>query len=256
MTTMLRPAVPLSPVEVVLDTAPVTRIGMVALATDLTSERDAARILPPTVALHTTRVPFDNPTTPATLRRLEGALGGAADLLVPGLPLGAIIFSCTAASVTIGDDAVAAAIGAARPGVPVVTPPDAAVDAFAALGVTRIAILTPYVPETTAPMLAYFEGRGLQIAASACLGLEDDRDMGRVSDETIVAAAEAVDVPDADAVFLSCTALPAVGVIDRIEAAIGKPVVTSNQASLWRALAHAGVTAPGPGRLFAQGAPS
>ncbi|UOM32731.1 aspartate/glutamate racemase family protein [Acuticoccus sp. I52.16.1] len=240
-----------SPVAVRLDPRPVHRIGMIALATDLTSERDAARLLPPEVAMHTTRVPFENPTTPDTLRRLAGGLTGAADLLVPGLDLAAIIFSCTAASATIGDAAVRAAIQTARPGVPVVTPPDAATQAFAALGVRRIALLTPYLPETTAPMVRYFQARGLTIVAAQCLGLADDREMARVAPQTILAAAEAVDTADAEAVFLSCTALPALGLIDALEATLGKPVVSSNQASLWQALGHAAVAIEGPGRLFA-----
>ncbi len=252
---MLTTPVVASPVAVRFDPAPVHRIGMIALATDLTSERDAARVLPAGVAMHTTRVPFENPTTPASLRRLAGALTGAADLLVPGLDLDAIIFSCTAASATIGDAEVVRAIQAARPGVPVVTPPDAAVDAFAALGVRRVALLTPYLPETTAPMVDYFEGRGISIVTAHCLGLADDRDMARIDHATIIAAGEAVDSADADAVFLSCTALPALGIIADLEARLGKSVVTSNQASLWRALTHAGVTVEGPGRLFTTHAP-
>lgn len=242
-----------SPVTVAFDGSPVTRIGMIALATDLTSERDAALLLPERTALHVTRVPFDNPTTPATLRRLGDNLSEAADLLVPGLDLAAIIFSCTAASATIGDAEVARRIGLTRPGVPVVTPPDAACDAFAAVGARRIALLTPYLPETTEPMVDYFTGRGLDVLACQCLGLEDDRDMARISAETIMAAAAAVDRPDADALFLSCTALPAIGVIDALEARLGKPVMSSNQAMVWRAFAHAGLDAPGPGRLFAAG---
>ncbi|WP_226573400.1 aspartate racemase/maleate isomerase family protein [Acuticoccus sediminis] len=243
-------AVAPSPVAVRLDPEPVRRIGLIALSTDLTSERDAARLLPPSVAMHTTRVPFENPTTPATLRRLADGLTDAADLLVPGLALEAIIFSCTAASATIGDGEVARRIGVARPGVPVVTPPDAAVDAFAALGVSRIAMLTPYLPETTEPMVAYFEGRGIAVATAHCLGLADDREMGRVDHATILAAGEAADCVGAEALFVSCTALPAIGVIDQLEARLGKPVVSSNQASFWRALGHAGVTVRGPGRLF------
>ena len=224
---------------------------MIALATDLTSERDAARVLPANVAMHTTRVPFENPTTPASLRRLGGALTAAATLLVPEIELQAIIFSCTAASATIGDAEVTRAIHAGRPAVPVVTPPDAACDAFAALGVRRVALVTPYLPETTEPMVAYFEGRGLEIVTAHCLGLADDRKMARIDRGTIEAAAAAADTAEAEAVFLSCTALPALGVIEAIEARLGKPVVSSNQASLWRALAHAGVCSPGPGRLFA-----
>ena len=246
----MTPVLP-SPVAVGLDTAPVARIGMIALATDLTSERDTARVLPASVAMHVTRVPFENPTTPASLRRLGGALTDAAALLVPEIGLQAIIFSCTSASATIGDEEVTRAIHVGRPGVPVVTPPDAACDAFAALGVRRIALVTPYLPETTAPMVAYFAGRGLAIVTAHCLGLADDREMARVSRDTIEAAAAAADSTEAEAIFLSCTALPALGVIDAIEARLGKPVVTSNQASLWRALAHAGVSSPGPGQLFA-----
>lgn len=240
-----------SKVEVAFDDAPVTRIGMIALSTDLTSERDAARLLPERAALHVTRVPFENPTTPASLRRLGDRLTDAAALLVPGRALDAIIFSCTAASATIGDAEVARRIGAARPGVPVVTPPDAACDGFAKLGVRRIALLTPYLPETTAPMVDYFTGRGVEVVACQCLGLEDDRDMARISPATILAAAAAVDCAEAEALFLSCTALPAIGVIEALERRLGKPAMSSNQAMVWRAFAHAGLAAPGPGRLFA-----
>ncbi|WP_436644382.1 aspartate/glutamate racemase family protein [Microbaculum sp. FT89] len=248
-----------SPVSPDLEPNDVSRLGLIALATDLTSERDAWRVLPPErAALHVTRVPYANPTTPENLARMAPTLTAAADLLVPDVTLAAICFSCTAASVEIGDDAVAEAIRTARPGVPVVTPPDAAVQAFAALGVGRIALVTPYLPETTAPMVAYFTRRGLDVASAQCLGLSDDREMARVSAATIVAAAEAADRPDVEGVFLSCTALPALGVIDAIEDRLGKPVVSSNQASLWRMLQHADLAPlPGaPGRLFALSATS
>jgi maleate isomerase len=179
-------------------------------------------------------------------------LTAAADLLVPGIDLAAICYSCTAASVEIGDAAVAEAIGKARPGVPVVTPPDAAVDAFAALGVSRIALVTPYLPETTEPMVAYFARRGLDVVSAQCLGFSDDRQMARITAATIVAAVEAADRPEVEGVFLSCTALPALGVIDAVENRLGKPVVSSNQASLWRMLRHAGLSPQpeAPGRLF------
>jgi maleate isomerase len=234
--------------------AAVTRLGMIALATDLTSERDAARLIPPDrAALHVTRVAYENPSTPENLRRMGPKLASAAALLAPVPGLAAICYSCTAASVEIGDGAVAESIGVACPGVPVVTPPDAAVQGFAALGVRRIALLTPYLVETTAPMAAYFARRGLEIVSAECLGLADDREMARVTPATILAAAEAADRPDAEGVFLSCTALPSLGVIAELERRLGKPVISSNQASLWRMLHHAGLPpAPGaPGRLFA-----
>lgn len=247
-------AVTLSGVPVALDPAEaVARLGLIVLSTDLTTERDAARIVPPDhAAVHVARVPFQNPTTPENLRRMGPLLTRAADLILPGEPLAAIYYACTSASVVIGDAEVAGAIHAARPGVPVVTPTQASLDAFAGLGVRRIALVTPYLPCTTLPMVDYFERGGLDIVSAHCLGIEDDRDMARVSAQTIIDAVTDADSDDADAVFLSCTALPALWVIDTLEARLGKPVVTSNQAGLWRMLGHAGLVADrAPGRIFA-----
>ncbi len=232
------------------------RLGLIVLATDLTSESDAARLLPPDARLHVTRVAYENPTTPENLALMAPRLTDAASLLVPGMPLAAICYGCTSASVTIGDDVVAEAIGAARPGVPVVTPSAAARQAFAALGVRRLAILTPYLEETSRPMAEYFVRHGFDVTALHCFGLADDREMALVRAESIVAAALAVDNPQAEALFLSCTALPALPVIAEIERLTGKPVVTSNQASGWAMLRHAGLAAPnGYGRLFAEDLP-
>lgn len=243
-----------SPVDVVLEPEGATRrLGMIALASDLTSERDASLVIPSERSvLHVTRVANENPTTPENLRKMAPRLTAAADTLAPGVALGGIYYSCTAASVTIGEEAVTAAIEKARPGIPVVTPTDAAVQAFAALGVRRIALLTPYLLETTAPMVDYFTRRGLDLVSAQCLGFEDDRVMARISADSIEAAAVAADCPEAEALFVSCTALPVLAVIDRLERRLGKPVVSSNQAGFWRLLRHGGVAPKNraPGSLF------
>ncbi|MBW3096199.1 ectoine utilization protein EutA [Pseudohoeflea coraliihabitans] len=229
------------------------RFGLLALATDLTSEGDLARLFPPAAAVHTTRVAYANPTTPENLRKMEPLLTAAAALLVPDVELAAICFSCTSASATIGDAKVTAAIQAAKPGVPVITPTAAASAAFRALGVNSIAVVTPYLPEATVPVGSYFRAQGFSVTALDCLGLEDDRAMARVSRETIIAAALAADGPDNDAIFLSCTALPAIAAIAEIEARTGKPVVTSNQASAWAMAQKGGLADWKPaayGRLF------
>ena len=229
------------------------RLGLLVLATDLTSERDFARLVPQERAgVYTARVAFENPTTPANLARMGPRLSAAAEPLRALEPLDALCYSCTSASVTLGDEAVRDAVQATLPGVPVITPSAAARLAFAALGVRRVAVLTPYLLETARPMAAYFERHGLDVVRFECLGLDDDRAMARVRHEDIVAAARAVDRPEVEAVFLSCTALPALGAIAEIEARLGKPVVSSNQASIWAMFHQAGLDerAAGFGRLF------
>lgn len=235
------------------------KIGLIALSTDMTTERDFARIIPlDRAGLYGTRVVFANPTTPDNLRKMAPHITAAADLIVPGEALDAICYSCTAASVVIGDAEIAASIRAARPGVAVVTPSGAALKAFAALEVRHISVLTPYLVETSVPMADYFRLHGLKIEAFRCLGLEDDRDMARVDPDTILRAALETDTDRTQAFFLSCTALQAVDVIEELERRTGKPVVTSNQASAWALMNHTGLDQPSErwGRLFRHSLPT
>ncbi len=229
------------------------RIGLILLATDHTTERDFARICPRDgLGIYANRIANENPTTPENLRKMQPRLTAGAALILPGESLDAVCYSCTSASAVIGDAAVAAAVREAKPGVPVVTPTGAARAGLEAFGAARISILTPYLPETGAPIAAYFQRHGFEVANQINLGLADDREMARVTLPTIIAAAVETIAPDADALFISCTALRAAEVADEIERRIGKPVVTSNQASAWQALRQAGIDAPiaGYGRLL------
>lgn len=231
------------------------RLGLILLATDLTTEGDVARVIgPEEAAVHATRVAYANPTTPENLRGMAPRLAEAAGLLVPGEQLAAIGFACTSASVVIGEAAVAAAIGAGRPGVPVVTPIGAAERALREVGARRIAVFTPYLPETTAPVVAHMAAAGFEVAGWHGLGLDDDRAMARVGAEAIVEGARRADRPEAEAIFVSCTALPALAVVARLEAELGKPVVTSNQAMIreLRRLAGVAGAVEGFGSLFGE----
>ena len=60
------------------------------------------------------------------------------------------------------------------------------------------------------------------------------------------------DCADAEGIFISCTNLPTSNIIERLEQALGKPVVTSNQASMWLSLRKMGVDSevPNAGKLF------
>ncbi len=231
---MARVVPSISSEEVRFDIPETARFGLVALATDLTSERDLYQQMQGRdVAIHVSRLAFENPTTPDNLQLMAPRLVKAAGLLAPVSPLKAVCYSCTAATDVIGDHEVRSSIQKELPGIPVVTPTAAAIRAFEALDVRRIAVLTPYTIATSQPMADFFTTQGLDVVNFDCLGVEDDRDMARISRQTIINAAVAADRKDAQALFISCTALPALDSIVEIEDRIGKPVVTSNQAAGW-----------------------
>jgi maleate isomerase len=223
------------------------RLGLVLLATDHTSERDFRRMLPPVADCFVSRVRFDNPTTIENLRALAADLTRATDLLVPGSDLHAVAFGCTAGTVAIGEEAIAERLAAARPGVPSTTPIRAALVGFAALAVRRVAMLVPYMDEVIQPVRAFLEDHGVAVTAITSFNIESDVDMARIPPTAIVEAGVEADRPDADALFVSCTALRAAQVAEALEARLGKPVVTSNQALCWHALRLAGIACPVPG---------
>lgn len=244
------------PTRPALDKRPLEkRVGLIILATDHTTEPDFRRMVASErTGVYVARVPYANPTTPENLRRTQPSLTAGAALILPDEPLDAICYSCTSASVVIGDAEVQSAIQAAKPGVPVVTPPLAGVAGLKALGARRISILTPYTVETSRPMAAYFSRNGFEIDRFTCLGFDDDREMARIAPQALVELAREVTASESDALFVSCTALRTALVLPDIEAAIGRPVVSSNQASAWQCLRLTGDDAVRPefGRLFTQ----
>ena len=159
-----------------------------------------------------------------------------------------ILFACTSGSLIHGpgwDRVLTERIEQAS-GVPGVTTTTAVLAALRALDAHTIAIGTPYIAEVDERERAFFEATGFTVAHIEGLGCYTDPEIGALAPEAIVALAERVNRPAVDVVFLSCTSLHVAQEIDRIELVIGKPVVTSNQASAWLLLQHRGI-APRPG---------
>jgi maleate isomerase len=229
------------------------RIGLVVPATDRVSEVAFAEMLAGhPVSVLASRVESQNQVTMATLSRMVDDLTRATALLLPGSPIDVVAFSCTSGTVAAGVDAVARAIEAAKPGVPFTTPITAAVAAFRRLGVSRIAVLTPYIDEVNAAIHAFLTGAGLDVVEFASFHLGTEPEIARVGPEAIVAAGRSIMGPAAEALFISCTGLQGHAAIAAIESATGRPVVTSNQAQVWEALSFLGYGRPlhGYGRLL------
>lgn len=235
------------------------RVGLIVLATDHTTEPDFRRMVASErIAVYAARIPYANPTTPENLRNMQPSLTAGAGLVLPGESLDVLCYSCTSASVVIGDEEIQKALQTAKPGVPVVTPTIAASKALRAVGGRRISVLTPYTVATSQPMAEYFTRQGFVIDRFTCLGFDDDRQMARIRPDGLVEMASDVTDPDSDALFISCTALRAAGAVARIEQAIGRPVVSSNLATAWMCRRLCGDVDPRPewGELMQKALPS
>jgi maleate cis-trans isomerase len=140
-----------------------------------------------------------------------------------------------------------------RSGAPTLMAAHAAHAALRHLGVTRLALGTPYPEPISRQGKAYWEAAGFDVVGYH--RLMDVQDIYAETEERAYALARRADAGDAQAVLLSGTGLPTVAMLETLERDLGKPVISSNQACLWRALRLAGVREPiaGYGRLLREG---
>lgn len=217
------------------------RIGLIVLSNDYVVERDFMNMRPDgDVAIFATRIANTTECTVETLRAMAPRITAATELLVPEGRLDSVAYACTSGTVVIGYDAIRDRVHAARLGVPCITPITASLAALGKFGTQKLAVLTPYTDDLNAMIAAHLRKNDKEVVAFTSFGIEDNEEMAAVTGESIYRAALEADRPEADALFISCTAIRAVDVVERIELSLGKPVVTANQALFWHALRATG----------------
>jgi len=227
-------------------------LGLIALQSDETIEPDMHRIFAAQdIAFYVSRVPSGIDVTPETLAAMEFELPRAASLLPPSPHFSAIAYGCTSGATVIGPDRVTEAVRGAAQVHNVTNPLSAAIAALSALGTPRIGLLSPYIASVTTPMEAAFAVEDITVVQSVTFDESEDAKVARIDPESIYDAALEAGKGDVQAVFLSCTNLRTLDIIPRLEATLGKPVVSSNQALAWHMARLAGINeALGPGRLW------
>ncbi|MGB1252572.1 MAG: maleate cis-trans isomerase family protein [Candidatus Promineifilaceae bacterium] len=230
------------------------KIGLVVLQTDQTIEHEFSKVFRGEgVALYHARIPNAMEVTPDTLRQMAQDLPRAAALLPSSFNFDAIGYACTSGATMIGEQRIEQIIRPIHPSAKTSNPITACKAALTALGLKRIALLTPYAPEVTLEMQANLKTAGFEINAVASFNQSDDFTVARITSNSILDAVLRVGKrEDCDCVFVSCTSLRALDIISTAEAQLNKPVLSSNQALAWHLMRLAGLadTPTGLGRIF------
>lgn len=232
----------------------VARIGLIVLQSDQTIEHEFSQMVrKPGIALYHSRIPNDMKVTPQTLRDMRENLPNAAALLPSQFGFDAIGYACTSGATMIGEDQVEAYVNEVHPSAKVSNPISACKAALHALGLKRVALITPYAPEVTLELQANLSTAGFQISTVASFNQSDDFTVARISTDSILTAVLKAGTDErCDGVFVSCTSLRTLDVIATAEDTLNKPVVTSNQVLAWHLLRLSGQShyIKGCGQLF------
>lgn len=219
------------------------RIGLIVPSSNTTNEPEFQRAVPPGVSIHTARMRLED-TNPEALEVMAEDTERCGELLATA-DVDVVVYGCTTGSLVKGpgydveiEDRLEAVTG-----VPAVATAAAIRRAFDALDISRLAITTPYIAELNTREREYLEDAGFEIVAIDGLGIEPNTDIGAQVPETTYREARRIDDSEADGVFISCTNYRTFEVIHRLEADLDKPVITSNQATLWNTFNELGIDA-------------
>jgi maleate isomerase len=232
-------------------------IGVV-IPYDFALDREMWRWVPAQVSLHLTRTPYqDIPVSVAQAMAMgdrETVARCTKDLLV--VEPAAVAYGCTSGSFIGGLAGEAALIAAmVEAGAPTaVTTSGAVIAAAHALGLKKVAVVTPYDEAVGAKLRAYLNDAGLEVTAHNDMGLTGR--IWTVPYEITAAVARRTAQGGGDAVFLSCTNLRTYDLIASLEQELGIPVLTANQVTMWAVLAAAGVAAVGAGQSLLKRPPA
>jgi maleate isomerase len=232
------------------------RIGIIYPADGLI-EDEFYRFVPEGVAIHLTRI-----TVPAEKLSLNVVayvaetteIEQAAKMLTITRP-NVIAYACTSGSFLKKgyEKEISERIKKAA-GVPAITTTEAVLDAFDFLKIKRVIVVAPYPEDINNQLRIYLQEAGLKIIAFKGLELNSEWEIGNFSPWNLYTECKEVFKDDADGLFIPCTGLRTAEIIDALEKDLGKPVITANQATMWKALQLMKIREPvcGVGTLLKQ----
>lgn len=211
------------------------RLGIIVPSGNVVAEPQIHAMLPPGVTALFTRLALRG-SSEAELQRMEAGAEDAARLLADA-QVDRIVFHCTAVTTFShgSGPAIRERIIAAT-GIPGIVTSDAIEAAFRTLNARRIVLLTPYIQTVHRREIAFLEHIGLDVVGEAALGIDANDEMAKISPHSLAEWTLKHRRGDADAYFLSCTALRSADLIAAMERQLDRPVLTSNQVMVWHAL--------------------
>lgn len=232
------------------------RLGVVVPSVNTVVEPWFNAVCPAGVSVHAARMFLDNKLTPASVVSMDRDEGLRAVKQIASCKPASVAYCCTASSIVQGleYDRVLVHEIAKAAGVPATTATGSIIEALHAMGAVRLAIASPYTKEIDDAEHTFFRAAGFEIVGSAHLGIADSFRLAEPTPAAIDELARKAWSPDADVLLITCLNLRSHVVIDALEKFLGKPVITSTQATFWKLLRLAGINdrISGYGRLLAE----
>ena len=213
------------------------RIGLITLGSDFRIEKDFNNVIyRRDIDLYVNRIHCYNPLTNDTLAKMAEDITEVTKDILPDQKIDCIAYGCTSGTVAAGYDVIKEKVNLAKPEAKVTTPITSAIKALKVLGINKISIFTPYTKTINDSVASYFKKRNITINSLSYFDIDSDLDIGKVDEQYLFEVLSKTDLEDSDALFVSCTALPVLSIIDKLEKKLNKVILSSNQTLIWDSL--------------------
>ena len=213
------------------------RIGLIALGSDFRIEKDFNNVIyGRDIDLYVNRIHCYNPLTNETLAKMADDITEVTNDILPDQKIDCVAYGCTSGTVAAGYEVIKTKINAAKPEAKVTTPITSAIKAIKKLNIKKISVFTPYTKTINDTVLNYFKDQNITVSSLTYFDIASDLDIGKVEEEHLFDVLSKIDLSESEALFVSCTALPVLSIIDKLEKELNKVVLSSNQTLIWDAL--------------------
>ena len=213
------------------------RVGLIVLATDVMIEKDFLKVFSRVPAdLYVNRITNYNPVTAENLKKMTNKITSVTENILPGEKIDCIVYGCTSGTIVSGYDNIKKKINIAKPDALVTAPSTAALNALKKKNINKISIVTPYTKSVNDDVVNFFKNNNFEVTSNTYFDIQSDVDIGRVDQDQLFKILSSINHKDAEALFVSCTSLPVLNIIEKLEKKLNMTVLSSNQALIWETL--------------------
>ncbi|MDA7442083.1 racemase [Candidatus Pelagibacter ubique] len=229
------------------------RIGLITLGSDFRIEKDFNNVIyGRDVDLYVNRIHCYNPLTNETLAKMADDITNVTKDILPDQKIDCVAYGCTSGTIAAGYDVIEKNVKLAKPEAKVTTPITSAIKALKAFNISKVSVFTPYTKSINDSVINYFNKENIAVNGLTYFDIESDLDIGKVDEEYLFEVLSKINLEDSEALFVSCTALPVLSIIDKLEKKMNKVILSSNQTLIWESLNAIGYknSIEGFGKLF------
>ncbi len=210
------------------------RIGLLVPSINTTMETEFWGIAPHGVSVHSARIAGGRKGTPEELRNMEKEARLAAERVARVEP-DVVVYGCTSGSFFEGPtwNRMITEELTKITGAPTVTTAGSMAECLLRNGHRRVDVVTPYVELTNERLRQFLRGHEIEVGTLATFDMLDMFDHAKIRPEEIYRRVKETTSPESSAVFVACTQLRAMEVLDALERDLGKPVYSAIQATAW-----------------------